>query len=347
MIGPILVVDDEPGNLALLRLILAPEYPLVFARNGREALLATAKHGPALILMDIQMPEMDGYTTCRRLKADPATENIPVIFVTDLAEIGDETAGFAAGGVDYIVKPVSPPIVRARVRTHLSLVTASQLEKSYHDAIFMLGEASEFKDADTGAHIWRMAGYSAALAGACGWSAEACKQLRLAAPLHDIGKLGIPDAILNKPGKLSAAERAVMQRHTLIGHRILYESTAPILQMAATIALNHHERWDGSGYPNGLAGEAIPEMARIVAIADVFDALSMTRSYKDGWPLDRVIETLTQTAGAHFDPGLVDKFNGILPEILAIRDSWTPGTRGDDFPRERPEVRLTACARSA
>lgn len=363
MIGPILVVDDEPGNLALLRLILSSEYPLVFARNGKEALLATAKHKPALILMDIQMPDMDGYTACRRLKADPATENIPVIFVTDLAEIGDETAGFAAGGVDYIIKPVSPPIVRARVRTHLSLVTARQLENSYHDAIFMLGEASEFKDADTGAHIWRMAGYSSALAGACGWNAEACKQLKLAAPLHDIGKLGIPDAILHKPGKLDAAERAVMQTHTIIGYKILFESTAPILQMAATIALHHHEKWDGSGYPNGLAGETIPEMARVVAIADVFDALSMTRSYKEGWPLERVVETLIQSAGTHFDPGLIEKFTGILPEILAIRDNWTPGKPGGHAAgshgtgvmagdagaaRERPGAPVvTACGQSA
>lgn len=322
MLPAILVVDDEPANLALLRQILAPDYTLVFARCGEEALAAAAKHHPDLILLDIQMPDMDGYTVCRRIKGHAQTEHIPVIFVTDLAEIGDETAGFVAGGVDYIVKPVSPAIVRARVRTHLSLVSVRQLEKSYHDAIYMLGEASEFKDADTGAHIWRMAGYSCALAGACGWDAAACEQMKLAAPLHDIGKLGIPDAILNKPGRLDAGERNVMQAHTVIGYKILSESTGPILQMAASIALHHHEKWDGSGYPNGIAGEAIPEMARIVAIADVFDALSMTRSYKAGWSLDRVMSTLTESAGSHFDPLLIGHFTRILPTILAIRDKW-------------------------
>lgn len=323
MSGPILIVDDEPANLALLRQILAPEHGLVFARNGSEALVAAAKHKPALILLDIQMPDMDGYTACRRLKADPLTESIPVIFVTGLAEVGDETAGFEAGAVDYIVKPVSPPIVRARVRTHLSLVSATQLEKSYHEAIYMLGEASEFKDTDTGAHIWRMAGYSSALAAACGWDAAACRQLELAAPMHDIGKLSIPDAILHKPGKLDAAEWKVMQTHSAVGHKILSKSSnAPILQMAATVALRHHEKWDGSGYPDGLAGEAIPQMARIVAIADVFDALSMTRPYKEAWPLDRIMDTLKDSAGTHFDPQLIECFTGILSQILAIKDEW-------------------------
>ncbi|MDD5227841.1 MAG: response regulator [Methylococcales bacterium] len=150
MTNPILVVDDEPTNLATLRQILSPEYPLVFARSGSEALTAVAKHNPSLILLDVMMPDMDGYTVCRKLKADPLTENIPVIFVTSLAEVGDETAGFTAGAVDYIIKPVSPPIVKARVHTHLSLVNSKQLEQSYHEAIYMLGVASEFRDTDTG-----------------------------------------------------------------------------------------------------------------------------------------------------------------------------------------------------
>lgn len=322
MADTILIVDDEPANLAILRQILSPEYPLVFARSGAEALAAADKHCPALILLDVQMPEMDGLTTCRRLKANPQTMNIPVIFVTGLAEVGDETAGFEAGAVDYIIKPVSPPIVRARVHTHLSLVSTTQLEKSYHDAIYMLGEASEFKDTDTGVHIWRMAAYSSALAAACGWNDVDCEQVRLAAPMHDIGKLGIPDAILNKPGKLDAAEWAVMQTHSFIGYKILSSSSAPILQMAATIAHYHHEKWDGSGYPSGLTGESIPEIARVVAIADVFDALSMTRPYKEAWPIDRIMETLTSSAGSHFDPRMMGHFTRILPQILAIKDEW-------------------------
>jgi len=322
MTAPILIVDDEPANLALLRQILSPEHALVFARNGAEALAAAAKHRPALILLDIEMPDMDGYTTCRKLKQDPLTESIPVLFVTSLAETGDETAGFEAGAVDYLVKPVSPPVVRARVRTHLSLVSTKQLAQSYNDAIYMLGEASEFKDADTGTHIWRMAAYSSALAAASGWKKDACQQLELAAPMHDIGKLGIPDAILHKPGKLDAQEWSVMQTHATVGYKILSKSAAPLLQMAATIAHCHHEQWDGSGYPRGLAGEDIPEMARIVAIADVFDALTTKRPYKEVWPLDRVMETLHSSAGSHFEPRLVEHFTRILPQILAIQQEW-------------------------
>lgn len=308
MTAPILIVDDEPANLALLRQILGPDYSLVFARNGAEALTAAHKHRPSLVLLDIEMPGISGYEVCRALKANPATEGIPVIFVTSLSEVGNETAGFDAGAVDYIVKPVSPPIVRARVRTHLSLVSAKQLAQSYDDAIYMLGEASEFKDTDTGTHIWRMAAYSSALAQAAGWEHAACLQLEMAAPMHDIGKLAVPDAILHKPGKLDAQEWAVMQTHCETGYKILSKSSAPLLHMAATVARYHHERWDGTGYPCNLAGEDIPEMARIVAIADVFDALSTVRPYKEAWPLERVLQTLREGAGSHFDPRLLALF---------------------------------------
>lgn len=322
MTAPLLIVDDEPANLALLRQILGQDYSLVFARNGAEALAAARKHQPVLVLLDIEMPGMSGYAVCRALKSSPLTEDIPVIFVTSLSEVGNETAGFDAGAVDYIIKPVSPPIVRARVRTHLSLVSAKQLAQSYNDAIYMLGKASEFKDTDTGVHIWRMAAYSSALAAAAGWSQEACAQLEMAAPMHDIGKLAIPEAILHKPGKLDAQEWAMMQTHSEVGYRILSRSAAPLLQMAATVARYHHERWDGAGYPCRLAGEVIPEMARIVAIADVFDALSMPRPYKAAWPLVRVIQTLRESAGSHFDPRLLALFLDILPQILDIGQHW-------------------------
>lgn len=322
MTSPLLIVDDEPANLALLRQILSPDYPLVFARNGHEALRVAAKHHPALILMDIEMPDMDGYTACRKLKQDPLTERIPVIFVTSLSDTGNETAGFEAGAVDYLIKPVSAPVVQVRVRTHLSLVSAKQLSQSYSDAIYMLGEASEFKDTDTGTHIWRMAAYSSALAAAAGWNAEDCQQLELAAPMHDIGKLGIPDAILHKPAKLDAQEWAVMQTHSTVGYKILSKSAAPLLQAAATIAYCHHEKWDGSGYPRQLVGADIPEMARIVAICDVFDALSTKRPYKDPWPLAQILQTLHEGAGTHFEPRLVTLFVSILPQILALCEKW-------------------------
>lgn len=323
MAGPLLIVDDEPASLALLQQILATDYALVHACSGAEALVAAAKHHPALILLDIGMPDMDGHSVCRRLKENPLTESIPVIFITELTAAGDEAAGFEAGAVDYLIKPLSPAVVRARVRTHLSLVSTKQLAHSYNDAIFMLGEACEFKDADTGTHIWRMAAYSSALAAASGWDQAASRQLELAAPMHDIGKLGIPDAILHKPARLDDAEWAVMQTHSLLGYKILSKSAAPLLQMAATIAHCHHEQWDGGGYPRGLVGEAIPEMARIVAIADVFDALCTQRPYKNIWPLDRVLDTLKNSAGAHFEPRLVDHFFCILPQILEIKAAWS------------------------
>lgn len=319
---PILIVDDEPQNLAAMRQVLRDQYRLVFARNASEALSAAIKHRPKLILLDIQMPGMDGYATCRQLKEDPRTEAIPVIFVTSLSEVGNEMLGFEAGAVDYITKPYSAPIICARIRTHLSLVQASQLETSYRDAIYMLGEAGHFRDSDTGVHIWRMAAYASQLAAACGWSADACRQLELAAPMHDTGKLGIPDSILRKPGKLDDDEWVIMKTHARIGHDILIKNQAPVFLLAAEIALRHHEKWDGSGYPDGLAGEGIPESARIVALADVFDALSMKRPYKDEWPTERILAYLQDNAGKHFEPRLVAIFIDALPQILETKAVW-------------------------
>ncbi len=330
-LGPILIVDDEPQNLATLQQILSGDYSLVFARNGAEAFSNALKHSPSMILLDIEMPDMDGYAVCRALKADKRTEAIPVIFVTSLLDVGHEAEGFAAGAVDYIIKPVSPPIVSARVHTHLSLVRATVLERSQQDAIYMLGEAGHFKDNDTGSHIWRMAAYAGALAAACGWTADACQLIELAAPMHDTGKIGIPDAILCKPGKLNADEWVIMRTHCRIGFEILSASEAPIFVMAAEIALRHHEKFDGSGYPDGLAGESIPESARIIALADVFDALSMKRPYKEAWPLDQVMASLCEGSNKHFDPRMVDLFVSILPQILEIKEGWDARESGKAF----------------
>lgn len=320
--GPILIVDDEPTNLALLRDILSQDYPLIFATNGRDALDLAMKQKPVMVLLDIQMPEMSGYEVCGRLRSQPETENIPVIFVTTLAEVSDETTGLQIGGVDYLTKPVVPALVKARVRNHLSLVRNTQLEKSYRDAIFMLGEAGHYNDTDTGTHIWRMAAMAQALARSAGWDAEACHLIELAAPMHDTGKIGIPNAILRKPGPLDADEWKVMKTHTVIGYDILHKSDAPVFCLAADIALHHHEKWDGSGYPKGLVGEAIPEVARIVAVADVFDALTMKRPYKEAWPAEQAMSALHKDAGTHLEPRMVDLFEGILPEILEIKANW-------------------------
>lgn len=319
---PLLIVDDEPVNLAIMRQILENDYRLMFARSGAEALGLATKHPLSLILLDIQMPDTDGYAVCRALKANPVTAPIPVIFVTALSEVGNEETGFDAGCVDYLVKPVSAGIVRKRVQTHLSLVQAQLLQKTYREAIAMLGKAGHYNDSDTGVHIWRMATYARQLAEAFGWPQERCDLLEQAAPMHDTGKIGIPDAVLRKPGKLDAEEWVIMRTHSRIGYEILSSSDAPVFQMAAEIALYHHEKWDGSGYPEGLAGAAIPESARIVALADVFDALTMKRPYKEAWPVEQALATLREGVGQHFDPALIAALEACLPRIMAIKADW-------------------------
>ena len=319
---PILIVDDSPANLAILRQILEPDYRLIFAQSGVEALALITKVKPSLILLDIQMPDMSGYQVCQTLKSNPETESIPIIFVTSLSDQGNEETGFTVGCVDYLSKPVVASLVKARVRTHLSLVNTSQLEKSQRDAVFILGEAGHYKDNDTGVHIWRMAAYSRVLAEAMGWSKSEAELLSLAAPMHDTGKIGIPDAVLTKPGKLNAQEWSIMQQHCQIGYQILSKSDEPIFKLAATIALNHHEQWNGNGYPKGLTGVNIPESARIVAIADVFDALTMQRSYKAAWPLEQAYEMIIKGAVLHFDPTIVECFINNYSKLLTIKEAW-------------------------
>jgi putative two-component system response regulator len=320
--GPILIVDDEPTNLDLMRQVLSSAYELVFAINGEQAIAAAPKHRPSLILLDIQLPDRDGYSVCRELKSDARTSDIPVIFFTGLTDSGHEEQGFAVGAVDYIGKPISPAVARARVRTHLALVKASRLEQSYRDSILMLGQAGHFNDTDTGVHIWRMAAYSRVLALGAGWSEADANLLELAAPMHDTGKIGIPSNILRKPGPLDAQEWEVMRTHSQIGHDILSRSQAPAFQLAAEVSLRHHERWDGSGYPGGLKGTDIPQSARIVALADVFDALSMKRPYKESWPIEKIRPHIVANAGSHFDPELVSVFEQVLPKLLAVQEHW-------------------------
>jgi len=318
----ILVVDDEPTNLQVLRQILQDDYRLLFARDGHKALALAASERPQLILLDVMMPGLTGHDTCEALKRDAATSAIPVIFVTALSDVDDEARGFELGAVDYITKPVSPPIVRARVRNHLSLVRADELRESRLQIIQRLGLAAEYKDNETGLHVIRMSHYAQSLALAAGWTASTAEELLTAAPMHDIGKIGIPDQILLKPGPLTPEEWAVMKRHPSIGAEIIGEHPSSLLRLARQIALCHHEKWDGSGYPQGLQGERIPIEARIVAVADVFDALTTARPYKHAWPVEEAIARLQADAGKHFDPTLVELFVQILPEILAIRERW-------------------------
>ncbi|HRM82448.1 MAG TPA: two-component system response regulator [Acidovorax temperans] len=318
----LLLVDDEPTNLQVLRHILQADYRLLFATDGARALQVAREQLPQLILLDIMMPGMDGYAVCCALKADAATASIPVIFITALDDSQDETAGFDVGGVDYLTKPVSPPVVRARVRTHLSLVRMDELRETRLQIVQRLGRAAEYKDNETGMHVIRMSHFSKLLALAAGHSPAWAEDLLNAAPMHDVGKIGIPDAVLRKPGPLDADEWATMRRHPEIGAEIIGEHPSGVLQLAREIALAHHEKWDGSGYPRGLAGEAIPLSARIVAIADVFDALTTRRPYKEPWPVQEAMNHIAAQAGKHFDPALVALFAPLLPQLLEIRARW-------------------------
>jgi putative two-component system response regulator len=327
----LLLVDDEPLNLQVLRQVLNTDYRLLFATDGGTAIDLALKEQPDLILLDVMMPGLSGLSVCERLKAEPATAHIPVIFVTALAEEQDETGGFAAGAVDYITKPISPPVVRARVRTHLSLVRAETLRQTRLQIVQRLGRAAEYKDNETGLHVIRMSHYARLIGEAIGYGDSEAEELLNAAPMHDVGKIGIPDAILRKPGKLDPAEWSEMQRHPLIGAEIIGSHAGGLLKRAHDIALGHHEKWDGSGYPFGKRAEEIPLDARIVAVADVFDALTSVRPYKPAWTVEQALGLLRDQAGAHFEPRLVEAFLDLQPRAREIMRRWAePGSQGAD-----------------
>lgn len=318
----ILIVDDEPLNLKVLKQVLQDQYRLSFAKNGMDALALIQQEKPSLILLDVMMPGMTGFEVCRQLKQDVATKHIPVIFVTALAEEADESEGFAAGGVDYINKPISPALVRARVKTHLSLIHIDELKRTHLELVQRLGRAAEYKDNETGMHVMRMSHVSGRIALQLGMDEYYAEQLIHAAPMHDIGKIGIPDRVLLKPGKLDDEEMALMRKHPEMGAKILSHSSSPLIRLAHSVALYHHEKWDGSGYPFGLSGEAIPLEARIVAVADVFDALLNKRPYKEAWPVDKAVAEIEAHRGKHFDPAVVDALLQCLPDLVEINNRW-------------------------
>ncbi|SFG94644.1 putative two-component system response regulator [Duganella sp. CF458] len=318
----VLAVDDESTNLQLLRQILQDQYRLLFAKDGARAIELAVNEKPDLILLDVMMPEMTGYDVCRVLKANPATNGIPVIFVTALTDSTDEVDGFEAGAVDFISKPVSPAVVKARVKLHLSMVRMEELRASRLAIVQRLGLAAEYKDNETGLHVIRMSHYARLLGTAAGFDEQEADDLFMAAPMHDIGKIGIPDKILQKPGRLTPEEYLIMQTHPGIGAHIIGQHEGGMLAMAHDVALSHHEKWDGSGYPNRLAGEDIPLAGRIVAVADVFDALTSVRPYKAAWALEEACAWMRDQRGRHFEPRLVDLFLDQLPEVTRIMDKW-------------------------
>ncbi len=331
----LLIVDDAPENITLLRNIVAPHFRVVVATSGERALqIIQSEAPPDIVLLDVVMPGIDGYEVCRRVKADPLRADIPVIFVTSMDEQDYEEYGFAIGASDYIAKPFSPAVVLARVRTHLALydqtrelerrvgLRTRELLDTRLQIIQRLGRASEFRDNETGNHVIRMSLYCKLIAQAAGLSPAATETLYLAAPMHDVGKIGTPDHILLKPGKLNAQEWDIMKNHALAGAEIIGEHTDELLSLARVVAMSHHEKWDGSGYPLGLKGEAIPLPGRIVALADVFDALTSDRPYKRAWSVEDAVQTIQAGAGLHFDPGLIAPFLSALPGMIEIMETY-------------------------
>jgi len=348
----LLIVDDAVENLTVLNLLLRPHYRVCAATSGEKALrIAASEPCPDLILLDVMMPDMDGYQVFERLRADPATRGIPVIFVTAMDSIEAELQGLDAGAVDYITKPIVPPIVLARVRTQLELKQArdrlagqntwleaeiarrlAENELTQEVSIRALAHLAETRDPETGNHILRTQSYVQQLAlrlqshprFATRLSDRYIQLLVRSAPLHDIGKVGIPDAILQKPGPLTPDEWKIMRAHARFGSEAIEmaerDATRPVqfLALAKEIAHWHHEKWDGSGYPDSLAGEAIPLSARLMALADVFDALISPRVYKAPMSLEAAREIIAAGRGNHFDPDMVDAFLEGFDDFVAI-----------------------------
>jgi putative two-component system response regulator len=369
----VLVVDDQADNLLILEDVLSDYYDVHPATNGAEALEYLAAGGRAdLILLDVMMPDIDGFEVCRRLKASESTRAIPVMFLTGLDRPEDEELGFSLGAEDFIHKPISPPVVRARVRTHLALSRATRaLQRRNADLELLVAERTaeiseqtrrlvtskqeviaaqaatitafcalaEARDNETGNHIRRTQHYVRILAETLQNHPRFCAELNedviqllfKSAPLHDVGKVATPDAILLKKGKLTPEEWVVMKQHCAYGRNAIVQAEnalggavdASFLRYAAEIAYGHHERWDGSGYPEGLAGQAIPVSARLMAVADVYDALISRRVYKAPFPHEQAIEMIVAEKGSHFDPDVVDALLLVASDFAAIARNFS------------------------
>lgn len=339
----VLVVDDTAQNLNVASRILREHYRALVALDGNKALeIARSEDAPDLILLDVMMPGLNGYEVCRQLKADEKTRDIPVIFLTALDEATSEAAGFEVGAVDYITKPISPATMLARVRTHLQLRAhekhlkemvsqrthaleerTRELEETRLEVIRRLGRAAEYKDDATGLHVIRMSQYAKLLALSAGFSEDRAELLFNAAPMHDIGKIGIPDHILQKPSALTVEEWDIMRQHPAIGAGIIGKQENELLQAARVVALTHHEKWNGSGYPRNRVGKDIPIEGRIVAVADVFDALTSKRPYKEAWPIEQALDFLRKESGSHFDPDLIPRFLELVPEVTRVKNEYS------------------------
>ena len=362
----VLVVDDTPDNLSLMSALLKNSYKVKVANHGDKALrIAASATPPDLILLDVMMPDIDGYEVCRRLKASPRTRDIPVVFLTARSEVEDEQKGLALGAVDYITKPISPPILMARVATQLSLKASADFLRNQNDfleaevarrtseleaiqdvTILAMASLAETRDSETGKHLLRTQRYVKALAEKLRChprfsnflTDQNIKVLFKSAPLHDIGKVGIPDRILLKPGRFEPQELEIMKNHTLLGRDAIQLAEdwlgkpVEFLTIAKEIALCHQERWDGSGYPGALAGDTIPASARLMAVADVYDALISRRVYKDRMTHEQATQIIVEGRGSHFDPDVVDAFVEIADEFRSIAQRYPDSE--DDLQRK-------------
>ena len=342
----ILIVDDQPQNIELLEAYLFPDsYKIVTASNGKEALEILLTNQIDLVLLDVMMPNMDGFEVIRRIRIIDGLQQLPIILVTALRETEDRIRGIEAGCDDFISKPVEKNELVSRVRSLLKVKAYNDLKSNYQkeleievtkrteelrnaldklekaslDTIFRLSVAAEYKDEETGLHVKRMSLYAEAIARQMGFDEHNARTIRYAAVMHDIGKIGIPDKILLKSGKLDVEEWKIMKNHSIIGAKILKDSDAEFIKVGESIALNHHEKWDGSGYPNALKGTEIPIEARIATITDVFDALLSKRPYKESFSIEKAEEIIKEGSGTHFDPKVVDAFFAIKDEIFSIK----------------------------
>ena len=337
------IIDDTPINLALMQALVTRIEgckPQTYI-DPLEALAACIVEQPDLVIVDYMMPNLDGLEFIRRYRASPEGSDTPILMVTAAHEKEVRYEALECGATDFLSKPIDKNEFIPRVRNMLGLRrhavmlanraaelsdavlrATREIEERERETVTRLARAAEFRDPETGAHIQRMAHFSRLIAERLGLDAELQRQLLAAAPMHDVGKLGTPDLILLKPGRLTPEEMEIMKQHTSIGHEILKDSASPVLRLAAEIALSHHERFDGGGYPNGLVGESIPLTGRIVAVADVFDALTSERPYKRAWTLEDARRFLLTGSGSHFDPSCVDAFFDAWDEAMDIRSRF-------------------------
>ena len=358
----ILVVDDQPQNIERLEAYLFPEgYEIIRAANGEEALEKLSGKQIDLILLDVMMPGINGFEVTRRVRQDNIHRLLPIILVTALQETEDRIKGITAGCDDFISKPIDKTELLARVRSLLKVKAYNYLISNYQkeleaevtnriaalkqafemiktaslDTIYRLSVASEYKDADTGSHIKRVSLYSAAIARHMGLAEKTIETILYAAPMHDLGKIGIPDQILLKPARLDPAEWEIMKQHTVIGAKILKGADADFIKLGEIIARSHHEKWDGSGYPQSLAGADIPIAGRITAIGDVFDALTSKRPYKEPFSVEDSLVIIGEGRGSHFDPDVVDAFFAVKDEILKIKNEYN---EYDDYNKQTSDI---------